>query len=125
MEGLNYNKLERTLESMMERVFEKKMTQCIVTIREEVFAELGVSEYMVLSKSYRVYSENFIKKWRRSGKLKNVGTVKRVKFKISDLEKISEQDECYQTYLAKKLRNKEKKLRVAEKKAKKEEKLIH
>lgn len=108
---LNMNQLTMAIETVVEKAFDKQMAKCISHLRTEVLAELGVSEFMPLSKANRVYSENFIKKWRRSGKLKNAGTPKRVKFRIADLEKISEQDERYQIYLSKKLRNTEKKLR--------------
>lgn len=112
MEQLNYNQLALAIESIVERVFDKQMSKCVSTLRQEVMAELGVSEYMALSKAIRVYSDNFIRKWRKAGRIKNVGTVKRVKFKVSDLELAASKDTHYQEYIAKKRRIAEKKLKT-------------
>lgn len=108
---LNMSQLTMAIETVVEKALDKQMGRCMSHLRTEILAELGVSEYMPLSKAYRTYSENFIKKWRRSGKLKNAGTPKRVKFRISDLEKLSEEDEFYKIYLSKKYRNIEKRIR--------------
>lgn len=104
--------LTLTIEYVVRNTVKTEISNCFSQLREEVFKELGISEYITLSRAYITYSENFIKKWRRGGKLKNAGTPKRVKFRIEDVEKAARNDACYQEYL-------QKKYRIAERKRKK------
>lgn len=98
-----------SIERTVKEVIKSEVRECFQLLREEVFKELGVSEYVTLSKAYLTYSEHFVRSWRRSGKLKNVGTEKRVKFRVSDIEKIANGDAKYQTYLQNKIRRSTKK----------------